>query len=164
MNRSEVVAQLKQIIAEGLNNIESGHNKLMLRNAVIGYPEVAKEDSSTVSATLQPLLDYPDPEIQSLAATVIAKSAASSSFGLLKSKLLKAESALPDISSFTAQTEQSNERLIRIYFQMLFAVDKIKTPEAAQLRDESLARFKAKYQGTDSGQKLIDAYMGGLTK
>jgi hypothetical protein len=125
---------------------------------------VTKEDSATVSAALGPLLNYPDSAIQALAARCIAKSGDPSALGLLKPKLLKAESSLPDISSFTEQTEQPNERLIQNYFQMLFALDKIKTPEANQLRDESLARFKTKYQGTNSGQKLIDAYMGEYAK
>jgi hypothetical protein len=163
-NRAEVVTELKQVLSEGLNNSKAEHNNLLLRNAVRAYAEVTREDSATVSATLQPLLSYPDPDIQALAARFIAKSGDPSALGRLKPKLLKAESNLPDISSFTAQTEQPNERLIQRYFQMLFALDKIKTPGAAQLRDESLARFKAKYQGTDSGQKLIDAYMGEYTK
>ncbi|HEY0257326.1 MAG TPA: hypothetical protein VGC39_07780, partial [Candidatus Methylacidiphilales bacterium] len=78
-----------------------------------------------------------------------------SAVGSLQSKLQQAEANLPDQNAFTAQTEKQYQSAFQDYFQTLLALGKLKTPEAVQLRNESLARFKAKYQGTEFGREII---------
>ena len=104
-NRAEVLAELKEILSQGLDP-KAKYSYTLLGNALEVYVTVTKEDSATICATLQPFLNYPDPDIQSRAARFIAKSGDPSALGLLKPKLEEAESNLPDINSFTQQTEK----------------------------------------------------------
>ena len=163
-NRSDVVAKLKQILSESLANPTAPQSARYAAGAIMAYVAVTKEDSATVSATLQPFVNYPNPDVQRLALRVIAQSGDASAVGTLQSKLHEAESNLPDANAFTAQTEKQYQPVIRAYFQVLMTLSKINTSQAAQLRDQSLARFKAKYQGTDFGQKLVDAYGEASTR